>query len=184
MTPPVRRPQPPDPWVPVDVESGTPDKPITSIERAEAPPPPVPSPKIEPNVILEPTDAPPIIGPTAPRPPIAPGSGEGPLGPGFGQKPILTTDQLDRIPRALSRIPPTYPREMQSAAIGGTVTVEFTVDSAGSVISAYVVSSSRHDFEEAAVRAVLHWRFEPGRRNGRIVPFRMAIPINFTPTTT
>ena len=42
-----------------------------------------------------------------------------------------------------------------------------------------VVESSDRVFEEAAVRAVAKWRFEPGRRDGRVVRFRMAVPIVF-----
>jgi len=34
-------------------------------------------------------------------------------------------------------------------------------------------------FVEPAVRAVLQWRFEPGRRNDRPVPFKMAVPVEF-----
>ena len=36
------------------------------------------------------------------------------------------------------------------------------------------------EFVEPALRAVRHWRFEPGRRDGKAVPFRMTIPIEFS----
>ena len=42
-----------------------------------------------------------------------------------------------------------------------------------------VVSSSDRVFEENALRAVAKWQFEPGRRNGQVVRFRMSVPIVF-----
>ena len=34
-------------------------------------------------------------------------------------------------------------------------------------------------FDSATIRSVLKWRFEPGKRNGKIVRFRMAVPVVF-----
>ena len=42
-----------------------------------------------------------------------------------------------------------------------------------------VVKSSDRMFEEPTLRAVAKWQFEPGRRAGRIVRFRMAVPVVF-----
>jgi protein TonB len=111
-----------------------------------------------------------------PAEPFGPGSG------GVGNPQIFAPADLDNIPRALSQIAPAFPRELQNAGIGGTVSVEFTVDSTGRVVSANVVTGTRREFEDAAVRAVLRWRFEPGKRHGRLVPFRMVIPISFKTT--
>jgi outer membrane biosynthesis protein TonB len=43
----------------------------------------------------------------------------------------------------------------------------------------YVISRTDPLFEEAALRAVGHWRFAPGRHHGRVVRFKMAVPIVF-----
>jgi len=119
-----------------------------------------------------------------PRPDAPPGPPGLPTGTGTEitsfPPTILAVDGLDRIPRTTAQIPPNYPAAMRSAGIGGEVLVEFTVDSTGRVMTARVVKSTRGDFEEPAVRAVLKWRFEPGKRNGHPVPFRMAIPIKFS----
>ena len=123
--------------------------------------------------------------PTMPRLPdhaklIAPGEGGiGPKLPGPSTIGIPDAPSLDRIPRALTQIPPSYPAEMRAAGIRGSVLVEFVADTTGQVASARAIKSSRIDFEAPAVRAVLKWRFEPGRRNGHIVPFRMVVPIEF-----
>ncbi len=63
--------------------------------------------------------------------------------------------------------------------IGGSVTVEFDVNTEGRVVRAEAVSFTHREFVEPAVRAVRRWRFEPGRRNNRVVPFRLVVPIEF-----
>jgi protein TonB len=92
----------------------------------------------------------------------------------------FTAIQLDRIPRATVQQPPDYPATMHQNGITGSVTVEFEVDTEGRVIRAEAIHYTHREFAGPAVRAVLQWRFEPGKRNGRPVPFRMAIPIEFS----
>jgi protein TonB len=42
-----------------------------------------------------------------------------------------------------------------------------------------VQSSSNPAFEAPALAAVKQWKFEPGKRNGEPVRFRMRVPITF-----
>jgi protein TonB len=86
---------------------------------------------------------------------------------------------LDRIPRTVAQPAPDYPLALRQAGVEGEVVIEFDVDTTGRVITARVAQGGLPEFEQAALRAVLRWRFEPGRRDGRIVPFRMAVPIGF-----
>jgi len=97
-------------------------------------------------------------------------------------RPLFGLDQLDAHPRAKAQIPPEYPFAMRSAGVEGNVMVEFDVDASGRVTSARALKSSAREFEEPAVRAVLKWRFESGKRHGKPVPFRMVVPIGFTIT--
>jgi protein TonB len=92
---------------------------------------------------------------------------------------IIHSGLLDNVPRAKVQIAPEYPYAMSRTGISGTVFVEFDVDATGKVIRAEAVRSTNHEFAEPAVRAVRQWRFEPGRRNGKAVPFRMTVPIEF-----
>jgi protein TonB len=57
--------------------------------------------------------------------------------------------------------------------------VLFVVDEHGKVENMTVQSSSDKSFEGAALSAVKQWKFEPGRRNGQAVRFRMRVPITF-----
>jgi periplasmic protein TonB len=108
-----------------------------------------------------------------------------PVGPAFGPgklgaPEIPDVSRLDRIPRAMVQAAPVYPDSLRRAGEEGTVTVAFIVDTDGSVAKAEVLQASNREFAEAAIRAVLRWRFEPGTQNGRKVSFRMAVPILFS----
>jgi protein TonB len=92
---------------------------------------------------------------------------------------IFSRDALDQSPRAKVQLPPDYPYAMKQAGTSGRVMVEFDVDPSGRVIRAEAISCTEREFAEPAVRAVKKWRFEPGRRNGKAMSFRMAVPIEF-----
>ena len=68
--------------------------------------------------------------------------------------------------RPISQPGPKYPPAAQRAGATGTVQVEFTVGTDGSITSARVVSSDttrqfQRDFEREALNAVKRWRFQP-----------------------
>jgi protein TonB len=92
---------------------------------------------------------------------------------------ILTGLMLDNPPRTRAQISPIYPSEARRSGMTGRVVVEFIVDEEGHVHDPRVMSSSDRVFEEPTLRAISRWRFEPGRKDGRVVRFRMAIPIEF-----
>ncbi|MBP6506381.1 MAG: energy transducer TonB [Opitutaceae bacterium] len=89
---------------------------------------------------------------------------------------------LDNAPRVKVQMAPIYPAEAKARAQGGEVLVAFTVDEDGHVLDPQAVRRTDKIFEEAALRAVGKWRFEPGRRQGRVVRFRMAVPVVFSLT--
>jgi len=97
------------------------------------------------------------------------GPAEGPIGAAL----------LDNPPRARLQAAPQYPYEARRDGLTGSVSVEFTVDETGAVLDPHVVAATDRSFEEATLRAVAKWRFEPGKRAGRIVRFRMALPVVF-----
>jgi periplasmic protein TonB len=86
---------------------------------------------------------------------------------------------LDRVPSARMQLPPDYPPSLRQSGIGGAVTVEFEVNSRGEVVRAVALRYTHAEFVEPALRAVRQWRFEPGRRHGVAVPFRLIVPIEF-----
>jgi protein TonB len=107
------------------------------------------------------------------------GPGAGTDGLNFNHNSVYRPGDLSNSPRARVTVSPTYPQEAKSRGFGGEVLVEFVVDELGNVHAPTVVRSSDRVFEDAALRAVARWKFEPGKRDGRAVRFRMALPIVF-----
>jgi protein TonB len=92
---------------------------------------------------------------------------------------IFRPGMLDNPPRARVQISPPYPPEARRLGLNGKVLVEFLVDETGRVLDPRIVSSSNPVFDETTVRTVTRWRFEPGKKGGRAVRFRMALPLEF-----
>jgi protein TonB len=61
------------------------------------------------------------------------------------------------------------------------VHIIFIVDKDGRVKSPLVQKSTNPAFDNAALAAIRRWRFEPGKRGGNAVQFRMRAPITFMP---
>ena len=90
---------------------------------------------------------------------------------------VLKT-QLDNVPRALFRTSPNRPPG--TGFDEETVTVDFIVGKDGTVSTARVIDSSNSLLEDACLRAVKRWRFEPGMRKNVPVAFRMQQTFVFT----
>ena len=95
-----------------------------------------------------------------------------------GSGPV-SPDHLDNPPRTRTQLAPVYPYEARVDGRPGEVLVEFVVDEAGRVLDPHVVRSNDPVFEAPTLRAVAKWRFEPGRKNGQVVRFRMSVPVAF-----
>lgn len=92
-----------------------------------------------------------------------------PGGTGTGFANLFDLASLDQPPTARVQVRPVYPHEMSRAGINGEVIVGFIVDSEGNVRNPYIVSSTHREFESEALRAVMRWKFRPGRKNGAYV---------------
>ena len=89
-------------------------------------------------------------------------------GPTLGAPPKSVGSASDDTPRPTVTTPPTYPLR----ALGnGIVLVEVTVRDAGPPADAHIVLASP-PFDGAALAAARSWKFEPARRNGRVVTTR------------
>jgi len=102
-------------------------------------------------------------------------------GSGLGDAAV-SVRLLDNPPRTRFQKEPLYPGSLKSSGITGTVWVEFMVDETGHVHEARVLKSTHAGFEGATLAAVSMWRFEPGKRKGAPVSFRMSLPVVFNLT--
>jgi protein TonB len=76
---------------------------------------------------------------------------------------------LDRDSVPLVRIEPQYPPQAQQRRLEGWVHVRFTISGAGTVRNAKVVKSTDRVFENAALRAVEQWKYQPQLEAGKPV---------------
>lgn len=74
---------------------------------------------------------------------------------------------------------PIYPSDAQAAQIDGVVVAEITVNESGIVTDARVLKSNPV-LDEAALRAVKEWRYDPTIVEGKAVPVKMTVTVNFS----
>lgn len=91
---------------------------------------------------------------------------------------LFSLSDLDQKPRAVYQPSPKITGEMRKHA-PGTVYIIFVVNKQGRVENATIQKSTDPIFERPALSAVQRWKFEPGKRNGEAVRFRMRVPITF-----
>jgi protein TonB len=96
--------------------------------------------------------------------------------------PPVTPPALDNEVIPLVQIPPVYPVRAERLRLGGSVVVEFTITAAGGVRDPVVVQSDPpRIFDQAAVQAILRWKFKPKLEEGKPVARRARQRFEFTP---
>lgn len=173
-----------------------PDTLIRSADTTVLPPPP-PPPEPEPEEEKKPEPEQPKLAEEAPPPDLSqlelalnPGFGDG-LGGDFAIKldgmkesaggdadALFSEADLDQKPRVVYQAGPVVAAELRKKA-PGSVHVLFVVDQGGRVADPIVQKSTDPAFERSALAAVKQWRFEPGKRGGKPVRFRMRVTITF-----
>ena len=84
-----------------------------------------------------------------------------------------------KAPLNVNHVAPIYPVIAQRARVEGTVILEATIDTQGTVVSAKVLRSIPL-LDAAALEAVGQWRFTPALLNGVAVPVIMTVTVRFT----
>lgn len=171
---------------------------LRTVDVANLPPPPPPPPEPEPDKQEQPEPPPELQPEAAPLDlsqlelalsPNVGGLMAGDFGvklPTFGSggsgvgdvDELFSLADLDQKPRVVHQPGPVVEPALRRKA-PASVNVLFIVDQRGRVESPMVQSSTDAAFERPALNAVKQWRFEPGKRNGKEVRFRMRVPITF-----
>ena len=94
---------------------------------------------------------------------------------------IFSLSDLDQKPRAVYKPMPIIPKnEVNKRGYqGGTVYVLFIVNEQGRTENLKIQKSFNTKFNNSALAAVKKWKFEPGKRKGKPVKFRMRVPITY-----
>lgn len=151
-------------------------------EPPEAPPPPPDA------------QAPPPEQPDVPQPQLSAPNIDVPLnitgGPHLGDFRSAPAPDPGPVPSAqpqmdgevvpLVRIPPNYPRMAQRRGIEGVVTVAFTITKDGRVKDPQVIKADPENvFDDAALAAIVKWKFKPKQVDGEAVERRATQEIEF-----
>ncbi len=91
---------------------------------------------------------------------------------------LFDLSELDQKPQVIYQPAPSINDTIRNEA-PGTVVLIFFVDTEGRVQNPKILRSDHQVFNRAAINAVKQWRFEPGKRGGEPVRFRMKVPITF-----
>jgi protein TonB len=91
---------------------------------------------------------------------------------------LFSMSDLDQKPRILRQPGPILNAAMRKK-VPGKVNIIFIVNRSGDVTNPMVRSTTDPIFDKAALAAVKKWKFEPGKKNGQPVSFRMLVPITF-----
>lgn len=167
---------------------------VRQVDTTQLPPPP-PPPNDEPEKEPEQEEKPPELDEA---PPLDLSQLEMALNPGFGggwmtgdlggrltnvagagdDGDLFSMSDLDQAPRPTYRPSPVITKALRELG-GGKVVLIFMVNERGRVERPIVEKSTDPAFERAALDAIKKWRFEPGKRSGKPVSFRMRQPITF-----
>ena len=174
------------------------DRDRAQLETTELPPPPPPPMEEEPEEEEQEEETPPELTEEAQPLDLSqlelalnPGFSDGWLGGDFavqlntiggedgkGLDELFSLSDLDQRPRAIYQPSPVISEKVRKRA-PGSVHILFIVDERGRVVQPKVQKSTDPIFERPALNAVKQWKFEPGKRNGEPVRFRMRVPITF-----
>jgi len=112
--------------------------------------------------------------------PVEPGDPPRPLPPGVFRAGDPGSDVS--MPQLKTQVLPTYPHEAMRAQIQGVVRLDVIVGVDGKVSDVRVVRSLDvvYGLDEAAVKAVKQWTFEPGEKDGVAVPVLITVDSTFT----
>lgn len=91
---------------------------------------------------------------------------------------LFSLADLDQKPRVLFQQQPALNAQLKKR-MPATVNIVFEVDENGRVDKPAVQTSSDAAFEAVALAAIKQWKFEPGKRAGKPVRFRMRQPMTF-----
>jgi len=84
----------------------------------------------------------------------------------------------DTPPQVIRQVPPEYPELAKMSELEGVVMVQIGVDEFGNVQEANVLQGIE-GLNEAAIEAVMQWKFTPAKQRDVPVPVRIVVPIRF-----
>jgi periplasmic protein TonB len=87
---------------------------------------------------------------------------------------------VDQIPQVVRKIEPDYPPRARRQGVCGRVVMKFLVGIDGRVSRPSIIEARPQGyFEQSALEAIVHWRFQPGYYRGKAVATWVILPVQF-----
>jgi TonB family protein len=83
------------------------------------------------------------------------------------------------IPVPIYKPEPAYTKEARAAKLQGTDVFWIIVDASGAVADVRLVRSLDKGLDESAIETLRTWKFQPAMKNGRAVPVRVIVEVDF-----
>lgn len=165
------------------IEEPPPPPPAPTPEPTPGPLPPEPEPTPVPEEILAAEQSPEFAEPPeapAPTPPPAPTPKPTPRPAPVAQKAKPSSIVSKPVPVVLKNSPPHYPEIARRNGWEGRVMVRVEVSADGRPLSTAIAKSSGYGIlDQAALRAVKSWRFQPRPISGIASAGTVEVPVNF-----
>ncbi len=94
------------------------------------------------------------------------------------QRPKFFT-AFDEPPVVVRQVQPVYPEMARQSELEGVVVVQIGVNEFGDVVEAIVLEGVT-GLNQAAIDAVMQWKFRPAKQRDVAVPVRIVVPIRFS----
>src|ERR1700734_2277209 len=98
---------------------------------------------------------------------------------GVGRACTGKDDTCTAPPRVFYSPSPDYSERARKANLQGTCTLVLTVGADGHPSEIRVVAGLGMGLDEKAIEAVRKWRFQPAIRNGKPVPYKISVQVDF-----
>ena len=72
-----------------------------------------------------------------------------------------------------------YSSQARKEKVEGTVVTEVVVDASGNVADVKLVKSVGEGLDESAIETIRTWKFKPATKNGKPVPVRVVVDVDF-----
>jgi protein TonB len=97
---------------------------------------------------------------------------------------LMPLEMVDERPVLIKRIPAAYPAYARTMGIEGTVIINALVSEKGSVIDTEIIQGIKNavGFDQAALKAVRQWKFEPASVKGINVKVWLRVAVEFKKT--
>ena len=102
--------------------------------------------------------------------------------PEWNGQPAIRIGGAITPPERVKYVAPVYPQAAQDARVTGIIILEGIIDPEGNVVSAKVLKSIPL-LDQAAIDALMAWKYTPTLLNGVAVPVVMTVTVNFSLTT-